>query len=81
MIVSGGYPGDYSKGKIISGLEKVNGSLVFHAGTATADNEVVSSGGRVIAVTSLAVDINSAVDQSLKSVGLINRVCNWVKSG
>ncbi len=72
MIVSGGYPGDYSKGKIISGLEKVNGSLVFHAGTATADNEVVSSGGRVIAVTSLAVDINSAVDQSLKSVGLIN---------
>ncbi len=72
MIVSGGYPGDYSKGKIVSGLDKVSGSLVFHAGTTAANNEVVSSGGRVIAVTSLADDIKSAVDQSLKSVALIH---------
>ena len=71
MIVSGGYPGDYSKGKEIIGLENVDNSLVFHAGTATINNSVVTAGGRVIAVTSLAKDLNSAVAQSLASASLI----------
>jgi phosphoribosylamine--glycine ligase len=71
MIVSGGYPGEYTKGKVITGLETVNKSFVFHAGTAIADNNIVSSGGRVIAVTTLANDLNSAIDQSLESASLI----------
>jgi phosphoribosylamine---glycine ligase len=67
MIVSGGYPGDYVKGKVISGVEEVNESLVFHAGTTTDNNHVISSGGRVIAVTSLAKDVASAITKSLES--------------
>lgn len=65
MVVSGGYPGDYVKGKAISGLDSVNESLVFHAGTAKLDDRVVTSGGRVIAVTSLANDLTAAVAASL----------------
>jgi phosphoribosylamine--glycine ligase len=71
MIVSGGYPGDYLKGKVITGLETVDKSLVFHAGTSLSDNSVISSGGRVIAVTTLADDLNSAIAQSLESASLI----------
>lgn len=67
MIVSGGYPGEYNKGKVISGLDKRNDSLVFHAGTTLKENEIVSAGGRVIAVTSLAENISSAVSKSLKT--------------
>ncbi len=72
MIVSGGYPGDYVKSKVITGFEIVNKSLVFHAGTSSADNKTITSGGRVIAVTSLAENINAAVAQSLESAKLIN---------
>jgi len=71
MIVSGGYPGDYVKGKVISGLETVDKSLVFHAGTGTADNKVITSGGRVIAVTTLAGDLKQAIAQSLESASQI----------
>jgi phosphoribosylamine--glycine ligase len=71
MIVSGGYPGDYKKGMVISGLAQVKNSLVFHAGTTSGPNQVISAGGRVIAVTSLADDITSAVAQSLESASLI----------
>jgi len=71
MIVSGGYPGEYAKGKVITGLETVGKSLVFHAGTATSDNNILSSGGRVIAVTTLANDLNSAIAQSLESASRI----------
>jgi len=71
MIVSGGYPGEYVKGKVISGLETVNKSIVFHAGTSSADTSIVSSGGRVIAVTTLADDLNTAVAQSLESASRI----------
>ena len=71
MLVSGGYPGEYAKGKGISGLENVKNSMVFHAGTSNENNKTVSAGGRVIAVTSLGQDINSAVNQSLESVSLI----------
>jgi len=71
MIVSGGYPGEYVKGKIISGVETVKNSLVFHAGTDSANNNLITSGGRVIAVTTLADDLNTAIAESLKSVSQI----------
>lgn len=71
MLVSGGYPGEYAKGRVISGLENVKSSLVFHAGTSNENNKIVSAGGRVIAVTSLGQDINLAVSQSLESASLI----------
>ena len=67
MIVSGGYPGDYEKGKTVSGFENISKSFVFHAGTSFDGETVVTSGGRVIAVTSLADTISSAVSQTLKS--------------
>lgn len=71
MIVSGGYPGGYAKGKVITGLETVDKSLVFHAGTSSINANVISSGGRVIAVTTLADDLNAAIVQSLESASQI----------
>ena len=64
MLVSGGYPGSYAKGYPISGLDKVEGSVVFHAGTALKDEEVVTNGGRVIAVSSYGKDKAEALQKS-----------------
>jgi phosphoribosylamine--glycine ligase len=64
MAVSGGYPGSYEKNKVITGLEAVNdtaNTLVFQAGTAQGQNAVVSSGGRVLAVTAFGENISEAV--------------------
>lgn len=72
FLVSGGYPGDYEKGKVISGLEQVKGSLVFHAGaTRNAQGEIVTNGGRVIAITSLGKDLPAAVRKSKRNAKLI----------
>ena len=71
MIVSGGYPGDYVKGKVITGLETVKKSLVFHAGSGTADNTIITTGGRVVAVTTLADTLHIAITQSLESASHI----------
>jgi phosphoribosylamine--glycine ligase len=71
MVVSGGYPGDYTKGKAISGLDTAGKSLVFHAGTALDNDSVVTAGGRVVAVTTLAGDLASAVAQSLAAASQI----------
>lgn len=68
MMVSGGYPEAYEKGKTISGLEKVKSSVCFHAGTAISGNDVVTSGGRVIAVSSYGNTIFSALETSYSSL-------------
>jgi phosphoribosylamine--glycine ligase len=64
MMVAGGYPGDYEKGKPISGLENVSTATVFHAGTKNSGSTVVSNGGRVLAFTSLGTSIQEALDGS-----------------
>lgn len=64
MLVSGGYPEDYAKGKVIEGLNQLSGSIIFHAGTKSEQTNVVSNGGRVLAVTSLASNLADAVEQS-----------------
>jgi len=67
MLVSGGYPESYEKGKPITGLDKVTESLVFHAGTSRTAEGVVTSGGRVIAVSSFGDDYKQALKKSYQS--------------
>ena len=62
MLVSKGYPDAYEKGKPISGEANVKGSLVFHAGTSVKQGEIITNGGRVIAVTSLGNNMQEALD-------------------
>lgn len=70
MMVSGGYPGAYPKGKIITGADKVTDTILFHAGTAIdADGQLVTSGGRVIAASSYGSSIADALERSFKAVG------------
>lgn len=71
FLVSGGYPGDYEKGKIISGLDEVKGSLAFHAGTAPKGGHVVTGGGRVIALSSYGKDIPAALRKSKRNAKVI----------
>ena len=66
MLVSGGYPQEYKKGYPISGIENVEGSIVFHSGTALKDGQVVTNGGRVIAVSSYGKDKVEALRKSFE---------------
>ena len=71
MLVSGGYPGKYEKGKVMTGIDDVEGSVVFHAGTAMKDGQVVTNGGRVIAVSSYGKDKAEALAKSFAEANKI----------
>jgi phosphoribosylamine--glycine ligase len=64
MLVSKGYPEDYEKGKLMTGFDILEGSIAFHAGTKQTDNGIVTNGGRVMAITSLATTLQEAISTS-----------------
>jgi phosphoribosylamine--glycine ligase len=72
MLVSEGYPGNYEKGKEISGLDLIRDSIVFHAGTKGETGKVLSNGGRVLAVSSLGQTLYEALETSYRNAGLIS---------
>ena len=72
VLVSGGYPDSYEKGKEISGLDKVKGSILFHAGTSEKGGKTLTAGGRVIAITSYGKDIQAAVKKSKRNAKVID---------
>ena len=71
VMASGGYPGSYEKGKVIEGLDDVKDMddvMVFHAGTAAKDGQIVTNGGRVLGVTALGDDIKAAKQRAYEAV-------------
>ena len=72
MLVSGGYPGSYEKGKVVTGIENAEESIIFHSGTKSEDGKILTNGGRIIAVSSYGGDIKNALSVSYKNADLIN---------
>ena len=72
MLVSGGYPEDYEKGKVITGFGQIENSLVFHAGTKQVSENIVTNGGRVLAITSFGTSIKEALSKSFANAEKIN---------
>lgn len=72
MLVSGGYPEDYEKGKIMTGFNQMENSIAFHAGTKQEGSTIVTSGGRVLAITSFGTDIKDALSKSFANAEKIN---------
>ena len=71
VLVSGGYPGTYEKGHLIKGLESVENALVFHAGAKNDGDKIVTSGGRVVAVTAFGNDYKAALSKSYQAISKI----------
>ena len=71
VLVSGGYPGPYEKGHPIKGLESVENALVFHAGAKNDGDKIVTSGGRVVAVTAFGNDYKAALSKSYQAISKI----------
>lgn len=67
VLASGGYPLSYEKGKVITGLENVQDAVVFHAGTAEKDGQIVTNGGRVLGVTALGADLDTAIQNAYQA--------------
>ncbi len=80
MLVSGGYPQEYQKGYPISGIDQVEGSIVFHSGTAMKDGQVVTNGGRVIAVSSYGKDKAEALAKSFQEAQKITFTDKYFRS-
>ena len=72
MLVSGGYPGDYEKGKVINGLQEKGKGVVFHAGTILSDKGVITAGGRVLSISSWGDSMKEALEGSYNDVSLIS---------
>ncbi len=72
MMVSGGYPGKYEKGKVITGLEKTTESLIFHAGSRKTDGKILTNGGRVLAISSYGKTFREASNLSYKNAAMID---------
>ena len=68
MVVSGGYPEEFEKGKVITGIENITDSIVFHAGTKLENNQVFSNGGRVLTVTSYGDNFEEAIKKSYQNI-------------
>ena len=72
MLVSGGYPESYEKGKVISGLENVSEAILFHAGAKMSDGQVITSGGRVMAVTAYGETFEDAIKKSYQNINQLS---------
>jgi phosphoribosylamine---glycine ligase len=72
MLASGGYPGDYEKDKVIFGLNLPSNCIVFHAGTKKVDDKIVTSGGRVLAISSWGSTMDAALEGSYRNAGLLS---------
>jgi phosphoribosylamine--glycine ligase len=71
MLVSGGYPGSYEKGKVIENLDKTDGCIVFHAGTKLSDGKVVTNGGRVISLSAYGKTFREALSHCYRNADII----------
>ncbi len=80
VLVSGGYPETFEKGKVITGLEEVEGSIVFHAGTTSKDDDIVTSGGRVMAVSSYGSSKADALAKSFSNAKKIQYEGKYFRS-
>jgi len=72
MLASGGYPGNFEKGKEVSGLDLTDGCVIFHAGTKISDNKVITSGGRVLAISSWGRTMNEALEGTYRNAKLVS---------